>query len=443
MPRNITQQSSRSWCFTANNPTKAAFPDDFSRFTKVYISDITEINRQVRYAIFQLESAPTTGTDHYQGYAEFTTPVKGVHMQNICLSVFGSQNVHIEKRRGTRNQARDYCRKDDSRVDVNDAGPHEYGTWKRGGQGKRNDLADMVDLIKEGATDIDLIDDYPGQMVRYLTNVQKIKAILAPRRNKPTEVYLIYGPPGVGKSQWVRRTFPDAFWKQPDTKWFDTYQQEREVVFDDFDGRWFKFSTLLRLLDSTPLLAETKGSMVNFSADTILITSNLMPSEWYPKVFAKNPDRLQALHRRIVKWVLYKSDGTFNEFSNYDQFMGAYNAQKGFLPHMAVAPHFQPSTEDRIKNIIDFLRNARPDQLDRLVEAFPKPAPVSEPSPVVVQVSEQHDDDDEPCYIPTSPPPAPVPDDAEEDPMDEDFDDDYWEYPAIAGGKGKKAEMSE
>jgi len=62
----------------------------------------------VRYHIYGIEKAPTTQTEHYQGYIEFSIPIRVSRMKKI----FQDNTMHIEKRKGTRIQAIDYCKKD-------------------------------------------------------------------------------------------------------------------------------------------------------------------------------------------------------------------------------------------------------------------------------------------------------------------------------------------
>ena len=39
---------------------------------------------------------------------------------------------------------------------------------------------------------------------------------------------------GTGKSRWVAAIWPDAFWKAPESKWWDGYSGQETVVLDDF-----------------------------------------------------------------------------------------------------------------------------------------------------------------------------------------------------------------
>lgn len=77
-----------------------------------------------RYAIGQLEECPETGRLHWQVYVEYNTPVRRA---SVCSDfdvvqaggerrVLTKREFHGERRFGSREQARDYCRKADTHV---------------------------------------------------------------------------------------------------------------------------------------------------------------------------------------------------------------------------------------------------------------------------------------------------------------------------------------
>lgn len=78
--------------------------------------------------IYQLEKGEN-GTMHLQGYAEFKSPVSIKKAQSALQDY--QHVVHLEPRRGSREQARDYCQKEDTRM----AGPWETGDFSEGAVG--------------------------------------------------------------------------------------------------------------------------------------------------------------------------------------------------------------------------------------------------------------------------------------------------------------------
>ena len=70
---------------------------------------------------------------------------------------------------------------------------------------------------------------------------------------------MLWGPSGTGKSRFVAARWPDAFWKAPESKWWDGYSGQETVVLDDFKDYAMPLVELQRLLDWYPLWVEVKG----------------------------------------------------------------------------------------------------------------------------------------------------------------------------------------
>nr|UBJ26225.1 replication-associated protein [Red panda feces-associated circular DNA virus 6] len=274
--------AARAWCFTLNNPQS------------------NEINwasvPNVRYAIWQRERGSCV---HLQGYVELDRPGR--------FSMFKSMlpGAHFEPRRGSREQARDYCKKnDDTYVD----GPWEYGDWQAGGQGKRKDLDDLEVLLKEGKTETEIKDTNFGIWAKHYKVIERYKLLESKnQRSEKTRVVVIVGPPGCGKSRKCLEDLPNAYWKSPN-EWWCGYNGTDPVVLDDFYG-WMPFSQLLRIMDRYPVQCNTKGGSVNFNAKTLYITSNVEPGLWYKD----SKLDIRALRRRIDEYWNTENDVLVNK----------------------------------------------------------------------------------------------------------------------------------
>lgn len=108
---------------------------------------------------------------------------------------------------------------------------------------------------------------------------------------------VFHGPTGTGKSRraWEEAS-TDAYPKDPRTKFWCGYRDQKNVVIDEFRGG-IDIAHLLRWLDRYPVNVEIKGSSVCLLAETIWITSNLPPRLWYPEL---DQETLDALMRRLV-----------------------------------------------------------------------------------------------------------------------------------------------
>lgn len=264
--------TSRAWCFTCFDTEYAIDFDDF---------------QDARYLVYQTELCPTTNTPHFQGYIEFKRPVRRTAVTKILA------RTDVRERYGTREEARNYCMKAETRAD----GPYEFGVWETGGQGARSDVFSLHKMLKEGRPEEEILEEMPLMWFRFHNAITKAKAIVerSKRRTEKTEVFLFLGPPGTGKSLFCHENYPDAYWKSQD-QWWDGYNNHDTVILDEFYG-WIQWSILLRLLDRYPMQVQVKGGFVNFAPKRIIITSNKQPWDWY------SSDKIhwdfQALYRRI------------------------------------------------------------------------------------------------------------------------------------------------
>lgn len=303
--------TARFWCFTLNNPDG--------------LLDVTLeewLDNGLRYAVYQHEVGES-GTEHFQGYLELD---RGQRLSYVAARLPGA---HLEQRRGTQEQAIAYCKKDEGRLD----GPWEFGT-PTAGQGARSDIAAFKKAVDDGATDLELWNNLPNMYLRYERMLPKIRALTQVKRTWKSHVTLCYGPPGAGKSTWCKNQAPDAYWKQPNSKWWDGYTNQEDVVMDDYKS-WLPWATLLQVLDANPLTVEIKGAQVSFAARRIFVTTNFLPCDWYASdedLVHKYP--LHALTRRINEYKHFipgndfpgnPDDLTINTYDNYDSFIHAVN----------------------------------------------------------------------------------------------------------------------
>lgn len=254
----------------------------------------------VHYIIFQIEKCPTTGKLHLQGYCELHEKKRLGGIKKL----FKNKKLHIEPREGTQAQAIGYCVKSETYVD----GPFHAGTPRK--QGKRSDLDSLAIRLRSEEPLESIFLDYPGHFIRYQRSIINFRNVFidrTPRTWAPT-VYVLIGPPGSGKSRYAWESKPDLYTLPvpSPTAWFDGYIGQDTVLFDDFDGSWFKRTYLLQLLDRYPMQVPIKGGFVNWKPRTIFITSNDPISCWYQKHHT-------AILRRVTKIFYFRNGIIVNE----------------------------------------------------------------------------------------------------------------------------------
>lgn len=130
----------------------------------------------IRYLVYQQEKCPSSGKLHWQGYAEFYSKIT----INTAKEFLGDNTAHLEKRHGTREEARDYCKKSETRIN----GPFEFGDWNKGGQGSRCDLHKLVEKLENGVSDYELLKTEPDTVERYRTFIKHSRSIIEEEKGK-------------------------------------------------------------------------------------------------------------------------------------------------------------------------------------------------------------------------------------------------------------------
>lgn len=223
----------------------------------------------LKYVIVQLERGGNSDRLHLQGYCEFKIPLR----YNAIKKLFGCTWMHLKKRyaKATAQQAADYCKKEDTRVEPF----FEFGIISE--QGKRNDLHAVVDAMKAKVPLKRIVEEHTPVFIKYHAGVTKAYAILAPATYRETiTISYWYGPTAIGKSSYVRDITQDKnvyYVNDHDKSWFDGYTDENIVVFDEFQGLFDK-SIMLKILDGSPVNVWVKGASVPFRAHHIFIISN-------------------------------------------------------------------------------------------------------------------------------------------------------------------------
>lgn len=300
MSSNLRSRS-RYWCITDHDAPKTR-----DELRKKYDCWLTRERNQVHinYAIFGLETAPTTGKKHYQAYIEFDREV------SLVAVVKGIPGPHFELRKGTAQQAREYCTKENNWFEIGKISEPESG--------KRTD----IDTIKEMA----VIGTPMSEIVKVATSYQaikyaeKIREYTDKNRRWKPEVSWFYGATGTGKTKTAfeeaEATSAEPWVSSGSLRWWQGYDGHENVIIDDFRGDFCPLHTLLNILDRYPFKVEVKGGSRSLLAKRIWITCPYHPEAVYrDRGEGKNEDIKQLL-RRIDRIQLFENKPT--EYDGWD-----------------------------------------------------------------------------------------------------------------------------
>ena len=269
----MASSKSRNFVFTINNPTVSP------------IELLANVRGKCRYICFQEEAGEGTGTKHYQGMLVYDNPRRFASVQSDL-----GQRCHVEVMKGSVDQAKAYCTKEDTRL----SGPWEDGTAPKG-SGHRSDLEALALRIVNGETPAEIAHSDPGEYVRHFRGLNALSMHFGVDRDWEMDVQVYWGPTGTGKTRRAAELCPGAYWK-PQGEWWDGYDGRADVIMDEF-AHDVPISRLLRLLDRYPLVVPIKGGFVRFGSKRIFITSNIPFEEWYPEA---RQEHRAALRRRIT-----------------------------------------------------------------------------------------------------------------------------------------------
>ncbi len=264
----------------------------------------THLPPGVRYLTWQLEECPETERLHLQCYVELT---RTRSLQWMKTNI--SPSADFQWRRGTQAQAVAYVTK----VDTRRLGPFSLGT-KSLGQGSRTDLIALRESVKQLMTTREINEIHCITLARYTKYYQLTKNLYRPPydRDMPFKVTLNIGEPGCGKTKYVYDKWgnDEDFYEVAitnNTLWFDGYDRQKYVLFDDFCGKLshVRLDTALKLFDRYPRMVPIKGGYEWWMPHEIEVTINIHPRQWY--TWDEREVQYAALKRRftggVFTWV--------------------------------------------------------------------------------------------------------------------------------------------
>ena len=292
----MSDNKAKRWCFTINNPTG----EDIALLVGTP-SDGPQANLgNVQYLIFQEERGDETGTLHWQGFLILKKPQRLSWLKRNI-----SDKAHFEVARGTNEECRVYCRKEET---YTGGIRHEYGELPARAEPKKREerfqdaCEELGELKLEYKRPCEITEQSLLQPCFIAAYKELTRDILGPYRPKLMILTLI-GPPGSGKSHAIQKWMGihgrfiygnNGCWAQNPTA--------KIMIFEEFCGQ-IPLTRMLQLLDPYPLAVEVKGAMAPAMYTKVVITSNTPPHLWYKTDEAgtdqRRSDAVKALFDRL------------------------------------------------------------------------------------------------------------------------------------------------
>jgi hypothetical protein len=312
---------SRKWQITINNPETGD-----REFNHDKLKEILASKKSIIYWCMSDEVGGNTHTPHTHLYIALNSGMRFETLKNMF------PGAHLEMCKGTSVQNRDYVFKqgkweNDEKGVTNIKDTHEeFGEMPQEVQGKRNDLEALYDMIKEGLSNHEILEEDP----MYIMNIEKIeKARQVVREEKYKSVYrnvgitYIYGVTGTGKSRGImeKHGYENVFRVTNLLHPFDGYNGEEAIVFEEFHGQ-YKMNDMLNWTDGYPLKLPARYNDRQACFTHVYITSNMPLEQQYRGVQFESPNTWNALKRRIKQVTYYDGQSITDYYQVFDKATG-------------------------------------------------------------------------------------------------------------------------
>lgn len=298
MKKESTQ--SRKWQITINNPQPKGYTHEL---IKIELQSL----KSLKYYCMSDEIART---HHAHIYVCFSSPIRFSTLKKRF------PEAHIEKAYGTSCENRNYVFKDgkwinDKKKETNLLDTHEeWGSLPEERQGARNDYIELYELIQEGKSNYEIIDEKPD-FISQLERIDRVRQIVQEEVYKEIfrhlEVSYIYGETGCGKTRSImeKQGYANVYrvtnYKHP----FDQYRGQDVIAFEEFQSS-LPINQMLIYLDGYPISLPCRYADKIACYTKAYILSNIDISEQYIEIQRYNPETWKAFLRRINTVKVFK-----------------------------------------------------------------------------------------------------------------------------------------
>lgn len=331
---------SRKWQLTINNPAEHGYTHEVIR------ESLAKFTSMVYWCMCD----ETGGEGTYHTHIFFV--LKNPTLHTVVENRF--PGVHRETVKGKSFENRAYVLKDGPKFGKSETGHYDYtdssgkhhvginhsDTFEEWGempvesQGKSKDVEKIYNMIKDGASNIEIIDAVPSGMMN-IENIERTRSMLRDGAFSETwrdlDVTYIFGFTGAGKTRSVmdtygyRNCYRVTDYKHP----FDSYDGQDVLIFEEYRSQ-FKISDILNYLDGYPLLLPCRYFNRQACYTKVFIISNEPLENQYYSIPAESR---AAFYRRIHRVKKY-ADGLVYEYPTVQSYLN----HEPLIPVIAKSP---------------------------------------------------------------------------------------------------------
>lgn len=296
---------SRKWLITINNPIDKGWTHEALKNTLQEMPTI----------IYWCMSDEENQTFHTHLFMVSKTPMKRKQLDNAFVG------GHFDKANGLSVENRDYVFKEGKWLDTekgttNYRDSHEeWGEMPQERQGKRTDITQLYEMIKDGLSNYEIMESNPKYMM-HMDKIERARQNIRDEQYKDVwrdlEVTYIFGVTGAGKTRGVMEKYgySNVYRVTDYDHPFDSYKGQDVIVFEEFRSS-LKIDDMLKYLDGYPV--ELPARYMNRIAcfTKVYIISNIDIRDQYPNIQREQRETWNAFLRRIQTVKVYNGTMTF------------------------------------------------------------------------------------------------------------------------------------
>lgn len=298
----------RKWLLTINNPVEKGY-------THENIKRIIDSISSVIYYCMSDETGGETNTFHTHVYIVFEQPKKFSSMKNRF------DGAHFDVARGSSQENRDYVFKEgkwlnDAKGETNHRDSHEeYGDLPQERQGKRTDLDLLYDMVKNGLSNYEILEENPRYMLQ-IDKIDKARKIYLEEQFKNIwrniEVTYIWGASGSGKTRSVKEHYgyANVYTVTDYAHPFDGYNGQDVILFEEYRSN-IRIGDMLQYLDGYPLELPCRYANKIACFTKVYFCTNIDIRDQYRDIKTDYPETWNAFIRRIHYVKMFSSPGNY------------------------------------------------------------------------------------------------------------------------------------
>lgn len=240
-------------------------------------------------------------------------------------------DIHCDVLRGTIEESRNYLLKTGKYAGTEKADTTVKNTFEEWGEiplepgrGHSSNLVRMQNLVKDGYTDLEILDAIP-ELTDKLTSIQRYRQLVIEenaREFRHMTVVYCYGVTGAGKTSGVYAQYKDnpgcicTINSYQGTGIFDSYDSSRcqVLLLDEFRNS-LPISLTLALLDGQYQVINCRYSNRVATHTRVYIISNIPLLDQYRNIQQEEPETWKAFLRRINTVRHYYAVGKYHDYT--------------------------------------------------------------------------------------------------------------------------------